>query len=94
MDEELLKSDKKQSPKWKECLRMTVTGALMGASACVWWFLLYPELCFPEDTYEIVYETKEAEENGAKEDIYDMLMYSDDEQIVIRSRILEWLKNK
>lgn len=94
MNDELLKSDKKQSPKWTEYLRMTVTGALMGASACVWWIFLYPELCFPDDTYEIVYETEEAEENGGKEDIYDMLMYSDDEQIVIKSRILEWLKSQ
>ncbi|MCM1261744.1 MAG: hypothetical protein NC313_03410 [Butyrivibrio sp.] len=91
MDNELLKSDKKQSPKWKEYLRMTVTGAIMGMSACVWWFFLYPELCFPDDTYEIVYETKEG---SGEEDIYDMLMYSDEEQIVIKSRILEWLKSR
>lgn len=41
---------------------------ILSMAACVmmlvWWCILYPELCFPEDTYEIVYTP------GCGEDIY------------------------
>lgn len=92
MNEELLKSDTKRSLKWKEYLRMAATSIVMVTSAFVWWFLLYPELCFPEDTYEIVYEEQGMEEDGSDEEIFSQLMLSDEGRLVIKSRILEWIR--
>ena len=94
MSEELLKTNVKRSSKWKEHLRTAVMGIFTAVSAFVWWFLLYPELCFPEDIYEIVYEEQEMEENCSEEEIFSQLMLSDEGQLVIKSRILEWLKKK
>ncbi len=62
--------------------------AALGVMALVWWCVFYPELCFPEDTYEVVDNEKTAEED------YPPILEVDDEQIVIGSRLLEWLKNK
>lgn len=92
MNIKMFRFDVWRNLKWKDCLRLIITGVFTGMSACVWWFLLYPELCFPQDTYEIVYETQE--EENCNEDIYNQLMTADDGQIVIQSKILEWLKKK
>lgn len=75
-------------------LKAAITWVVTGMTAFVWWFLLYPELCFPEDTYEIEYDAGESKEALSDEEIYDMLMLSDEGHIVIKSRILEWLKKK
>lgn len=46
--------------------RMRSAGLLAGVLAFVWWCVLYPELCFPQDTYEAVYEAgKEARQKKA-----------------------------
>lgn len=92
MNEELLKSDIKRSFKWKEYLRTAVMGVFTMASAFVWWFLLYPELCFPEDTYEIVYEEQGMEEERSDKEIFNQPILSDEGQIIIKSRILEWIR--
>lgn len=92
MNEELFKTEIKRSSKWKEYLRMAATGIVTVMSAFVWWFLLYPELCFPEDTYEIVYEEQGMEEDCTDEEIFSRLMLSDEGQLVIKSRILEWIR--
>ncbi|MBD5494708.1 MAG: hypothetical protein HDR12_10130 [Lachnospiraceae bacterium] len=94
MNEEFLKINRKRSSKWKEYLRTAAMGIFTVTSAFVWWFLLYPELCFPEDTYEIVCEEQEMEENCSEEEILSQLMLSDEGRLVIKSRILEWLKKK
>lgn len=62
--------------------------AALGVMALVWWCVFYPELCFPRDTYEVVDDS-----NTATED-YPKILQADDEQIVIGSRLLEWLKNR
>lgn len=80
------------------------TGAAVGVVALVWWCVLYPELCFPRDTYEAVYETDEVYEdvipeadNENKESdsrasgVYPDILMADDEHIVIKSRLFEWL---
>lgn len=95
----IIKSDEylnigiKRDSKLCRYIKMAVTGILMGMSACVWWFVLYPELCFPEDTYELVCD-KTAAEDCMEEELYDMLTISGEGRIVIKSRMLEWLKNK
>lgn len=63
--------------------------AAFGVMALVWWCVFYPELCFPQDTYEIV-----DDEDIVEEENYPDILQADDEQIVIGSRLLEWLRNK
>lgn len=63
--------------------------AALGVMALVWWCVFYPELCFPQDTYEVV-----DDEDIVEEENYPDILQADDEQIVIGSRLLEWFKNK
>lgn len=79
--------------------------AALGVMALVWWCVFYPELCFPPDTYEVVDDARTAGnmdndiENSidnkitdtAIEGNYPQILQADDEQIVIGSRLLEWL---
>lgn len=59
-----------------------------GMFAFVWWFLFYPELCFSEDTCEVVYQGKIYD----SEEIYEQLLQADEEQIIVKSRLLDFLK--
>ena len=84
-------------------------GAAVGMIALVWWCVLYPELCFPRDTYEVVYETQENDvlekeipdtedvdiEVGKKiSGVYPEILQADDDKIVISSKLFEWIKQK
>lgn len=80
------------------CLR--TAGFLAGIFAFVWWCILYPELCFPQDTYEAVYEdgVDWTEENcpttkscQTKESCLGLLQ-ADEERVIVESRLLEWLE--
>ena len=92
-------------------LRMRSAGLLAGVLAFVWWCVLYPELCFPQDTYEAVYEAGEGsaakesmekegmEKEGAEqeksaltEENCGWLLRADKEQVIVKSRLLEWLE--
>ncbi len=85
--------------------------AAVWVMALVWWCVFYPELCFPQDTYEVVDDAEAAGsidndiENSiddkitdtvdtAIEEYYPDILQADDEQIVIGSRLLEWLGKK
>lgn len=91
--------------------RMRAAGLLAGVFAFVWWCVLYPELCFPQDTYETVYdageegageeetEKEEMEKEGAEqkksvpaEENCRGLLQADKEQVIVKSRLLEWLE--
>lgn len=82
----------------KEGLRAALTGGCVGMFALVWWGVFYPELCFPKDTYEVVYEWEEREADEADEademdaEICDGLLQADGEQIIVKSRLLEVLR--
>ena len=67
--------------------------AAVGLSAFVWWGLLYPELCFTENTYEqvIIVDGKEVEAEQAD---YRNVLGASGNQIVIKSRLWEWLEQK
>lgn len=81
----------------KRNLYVRFVGAAIGLMALVWWCVLYPELCFPRDTYEAVYETQDNDDSDIDEKISDMypeILNADDEQIVIGSRMLEWFSKK
>lgn len=60
---------------------------IIGIITLVWWCALYPELCFPQDTYEAVYE----QQDKAK---HQDILSADDEDIVIESKFLEWFEDK
>lgn len=104
-------------------LRMAAAGIAAVTCACVWWFVLYPELCFPEEAYEIIWFPEEnlalvggeeAEENGEKlprtskeqkgcwetsqenekQESCRELLQADEEQVIVKSRLLEWLSQQ
>ena len=54
------------------------------AGALVWWCVLYPELCFPQDTYEAA--------GGMEEENFQSLLQAEGEQVIVKSRLLEWLE--
>ena len=82
--------------------------AALLAGAFVWWCVLYPELCFPQDTYEAVCETGAGAENGdaayrksgltdspadlLEEENCGSLLQAGEEQVIVKSRLLEWLE--
>lgn len=72
---------------------LRLRAAAVGVFAFVWWGILYPELCFTENTYEqvIIMDSEEVETEQA--DYRDVLGASGN-QIVIKSRLLEWLEQK
>ena len=69
-------------------LRLRAAGVLAGVFAFVWWCVLYPELCFPQDTYEAVYETGEENEEGN----FRGLLQAEEEQVIVKIRLLECLE--
>ncbi|MCM1143701.1 MAG: hypothetical protein NC318_08170 [Blautia sp.] len=86
--------------------RFKVMGTAAVAASCVWWFILYPDLCFPQDTYEVVcdaestFSDEDAAANGRNlflDDKTEMpLSFLDaeaqDKQVVITGRLWEWLQ--
>ena len=66
-------------------------GILLVFFAFAWWGLLYPELCFTEDTFQQIVVTDGEEKAAGDADYRDILDAAGDE-IVIRSRLLEWLE--
>lgn len=72
---------------------LRVRTAAAALSALMWWGLLYPELCFTENTYEQIIVVDGVEVILEETDYRDLLEASDDE-IVFRSRLLEWLEEK
>lgn len=71
-------------------LRMQAAAA--GALACVWWGILYPELCFTDSTYEQV--VIDGEKTEAKREDYRVILGASGDEIVIKSRLLEWIESK
>lgn len=68
-------------------------GILLVFFAFAWWGLLYPELCFTEDTFQQIVVTDGEEKAAGDADYRDILDAAGDE-IVIRSRLLEWLEEQ
>ena len=70
---------------------LRAAGLLAGIFAFVWWCVFYPELCFPQDVYEAVYGTEQMEEAGEN---CRGLLQADKEQVIVKSRLLEWLEQQ
>ena len=66
-------------------------GILLVFLAFAWWGLLYPELCFTEDTFRQVI-VEDGEVITVKEACYREILDAEGDDIVIESRLLEWLE--
>ena len=66
-------------------------GILLVFFAFTWWGLLYPELCFTEDTFRQVI-VEDGEVITVKEACYREILDAEGDDIVIESRLLEWLE--
>lgn len=73
---------------WNKLRNLAVT-----AFAVAWWGILYPELCFTEETFEQIFVAEECQEMTEQE-IYEHLLEASGDEIVIRSRFLEWMEEK
>ena len=65
---------------------------------------------FPDDTYEVVYEDADMAESGgadrmkqnaaedwemlSEEEIFERLLQAEEEQVIVKSRLLEWLRQQ
>ncbi|MCM1387919.1 MAG: stage II sporulation protein R [Bacillus sp. (in: Bacteria)] len=74
-------------------IRKMAAGMAAGALALIWWAVLYPELCFPQDTYDVIYDETKTEE-VCEEELFRQLMKAGGEEIVIESRLWEWMKKR
>ncbi len=68
-------------------------GILLVFFAFAWWGLLYPELCFTEDTFRQVI-VEDGEVITVKEACYREILDAEGDDIVIESRLLEWLEEQ
>lgn len=50
--------------------------------AAVWWSVFYPELCFTEETCQVI--------QGTETDTAAGIMQAEEDEVVISSRFLEW----
>ena len=77
----------------KGCSSIRLQAAATGVFALVWWGVLYPELCFTDNTYAQIITMDGQEIEAEQPDYRDVLNAAGDE-IVIKSRLLEWLEEK
>lgn len=75
------------------CSRMRLRAFVTGILALAWWGILYPELCFTQDTCkQVVIEN--GEEKVVDEADYREILTADEDEVVIGSRLLEWLEEQ
>ena len=67
--------------------------AAVSVFALTWWGILYPELCFSDNTYAQVDVVDGQEIETEQSDYRDILNASGDE-LVIKSRLFEWIEQK
>lgn len=67
--------------------------SLLIVLAFAWWGILYPELCFTEDTVQQVI-VADGETRTVRENDYKEIMNAAGDEIVIGSRLLEWLEER
>lgn len=77
----------------RACFNLRLRAAAVGTFACVWWGILYPELCFADDTYTQVNVVEGQEIEVKQPDSRDILHAAGDE-IAIESRLMEWIEKK
>lgn len=72
---------------------LRIRTAVVVMFALTWWGVLYPELCFTENTYKQIMVVDGQEIVLEETDIEDILNAAGDE-VVVKSRLLEWLEQK
>lgn len=77
----------------RSCYDIRLKMAFVSMAALAWWGVLYPELCFTDNTCVQVIVSQGQEIVMEQTDYQEILSASGDE-IVIRSRFLEWMKEK
>ena len=70
---------------------LRLRAVVIGAAACVWWGVLYPELCFADGTYERTAADADCENGCAAADSADGILRASGDEIAVCSRILEWI---
>lgn len=75
----------------KACEDVRLRMALLAFFAFAWWGILYPEICFTEDTYQQVV-VKDGEVRTVNEADGRGILDAEGDEIVIGSRLLEWLE--
>jgi len=63
----------------------------VGIFAAAWWGILYPELCFTEETFDQIIVAQDFQEM-TRQEIYEHLLEASGDEIVVESRFLEWLE--
>lgn len=78
---------------WRTYRNVRLRMALLVVFALAWWGILYPELCFTEDTIRQV--TAADEDTPAVREVdYREIMKAAGDEIVIGSRLWEWLEER
>ena len=78
---------------WKGYCDLRLRAAFTIILAFTWWGVLYPELCFTKDTFLKITVTEDGESMPEEAD-YREIMNASGDDIVIRSRLLEWLEEQ
>lgn len=78
---------------WRGYYDIRLRAAFTGIIALLWWGVLYPELCFTEGTYQQVM-TADGEEKAVNEADYRELLEAAGDEVVIKSRLMEWLEQQ
>lgn len=68
----------------------TMAAAIM---ALAWWGVLYPELCFTENTCAQVI-VSQGKEIVIEQTDYQGVLHASGDEVVVRSRLLEWLEQQ
>lgn len=78
---------------WSGYCDLRLRALAAGIVTLIWWGVLYPELCFTEGTFQQVIVT-DGEERAVEEACYRDIMDASGDEIVIKSRLLEWLEEQ
>ena len=78
---------------WNRYCDLRLRAMVTGIFALIWWGVLYPELCFTEDTFQQVI-VADGDEKVIEEASYRDILNASGDEIVIKSRLLEWLEEQ
>lgn len=67
--------------------------AAAGITALAWWGVLYPELCFTENTCVQVI-VSQGQEIVLEQSDYQGILNASGDEVIVRSRLLEWLEQQ
>ncbi|MDE6387874.1 MAG: hypothetical protein K2L82_08735 [Lachnospiraceae bacterium] len=67
--------------------------AAAGIMALAWWGVLYPELCFTENTCVQVI-ISQGQEIVLEQTDYQGILSASGDEVIVRSRLLEWLEQQ